>query len=176
MIKRTSAVNPSAWSGSLFAAVAAAMGLDMAFRPADRGPWLYRERRVSRGREFELLKFRTLCREVLEAATEDEAHARLHEADPGNLTWSGRRFLKPWYLDELPQLWNVVRGDMSLVGPRPSHAVIVDSPLPGGLTVHQQVHEALAPQRASARGRCIRLAGRRLPARSLASSGRSGRA
>jgi lipopolysaccharide/colanic/teichoic acid biosynthesis glycosyltransferase len=46
-------------------------------------------------------------------------HARLLEADPSNLTWVGRRLLKPWYVDELPQLLNVLRGDISLVGPRP---------------------------------------------------------
>ena len=103
----------------VFALVAAVMGADMAVRAGDRGPWLYRERRISRGRGFDLLKFRTLRREVIEAAAGEEAHARLLEADPANLTWAGRRILKPWYLDELPQLWNVLRGDMSLVGPRP---------------------------------------------------------
>jgi lipopolysaccharide/colanic/teichoic acid biosynthesis glycosyltransferase len=102
----------------VFGFLFAAMALDMLARPRDRGPFLYRERRISRGREFDLLKFRTLRREVLEAMTADE-HARVLEADEENLTWAGRRFLKPWYLDELPQLWNVVRGDLSLVGPRP---------------------------------------------------------
>ena len=103
----------------VFAVVYAAMALDMLFARRARGPWLYRERRISRGREFGLLKFRVLRRDVLQRQSGSEAHARLLEADPGNLTWSGRRILKPWYLDELPQLFNVLRGDLSLVGPRP---------------------------------------------------------
>jgi O-antigen biosynthesis protein WbqP len=94
--------------------VVVAMLIEMALFPRDRGPLLYREPRVSRGRTFPLLKLRTLRKEV--AA---EGHARLREADPTNLTWAGRRILKPWYLDELPQLVNVLRGDISLVGPRP---------------------------------------------------------
>jgi lipopolysaccharide/colanic/teichoic acid biosynthesis glycosyltransferase len=98
-----------------------AMALDGLVRRRDRGPWLYRERRISRGREFDLLKFRTLRSEALGSMerTGREPHARLLEADEENLTWAGKRLLKPWYLDELPQLWNVLRGDMSIVGPRP---------------------------------------------------------
>jgi lipopolysaccharide/colanic/teichoic acid biosynthesis glycosyltransferase len=102
----------------VFAFLFVAMGVDMLRCSRDRGPWLYREARISRGREFDLLKFRTLRRDALAGMTETE-HARMLEADTSNLTWAGRRVLKPWYLDELPQLWNVLRGDMSLVGPRP---------------------------------------------------------
>ncbi len=102
----------------VFAFLFVAMGVDMVRRPRDRGPWLYRERRISRGREFDLLKFRTLRRDAIDSMSGD-SHARMLEADDQNLTWAGRRLLKPRYLDELPQLWNVVRGDMSLVGPRP---------------------------------------------------------
>ena len=101
----------------VFAFLWAAMAVSMLVRPGDRGPWLYRELRVSRGREFELLKFRTLRRHVIDGMG-DERHARLLEKE-ANLTWAGRRLLKPWYLDELPQLFNILRGDMSLVGPRP---------------------------------------------------------
>ena len=100
----------------VWAAVLGAFGLDMLRCPRDRGPLLYRERRVSAGRTFGLLKFRTLRRDVLAVAA---GHVRPYEADGANLTWAGRRVLKPVYLDELPQLVNVLRGDMSLVGPRP---------------------------------------------------------
>lgn len=103
----------------LFALALGAMAWGWLRHPRDRGPFLYRERRVSRGREFDLLKFRTLRSDVLRAHVGKEGHARLLEADAGNLTWAGRRVLKPWYLDELPQLLNVLRGEMSLVGPRP---------------------------------------------------------
>jgi lipopolysaccharide/colanic/teichoic acid biosynthesis glycosyltransferase len=102
----------------VFAVVLVVMAADMLLRRADRGSLLYRERRISRGQEFDLLKFRTLRRTVLDGMAVN-SHARVHEADQSNLTWAGRRVLKPWYLDELPQLWNVLRGDMSVVGPRP---------------------------------------------------------
>jgi len=122
----------------LFALVGAAMSADMFVRPRDRGPWLYRERRISRGREFDLLKFRTLRRDVLEASSGAEAHARLQEADSSNLTWAGRRILKPWYLDELPQILNVLRGDMSLVGPRPWPPSMVQSQVAKGFTYRNE--------------------------------------
>src|SRR5689334_15594916 len=119
ILDRTVAAALLVATAPLFAGACVAMGADMALCPHDRGPWLYRERRISRGREFDLLKFRTLRREVLDAQGGVGGHARLYEADPKNLTWAARRVLKRWYLDELPQLFNVLRGDMSLVGPRP---------------------------------------------------------
>jgi len=102
----------------VLAAVLGLMAIDMLFAPRDRGGFLYRERRVSRGREFELVKLRVLRREAIAEALRRYGHARPAEADPANLTRAGR-LLKRWYLDELPQLWNVLRGELSLVGPRP---------------------------------------------------------
>jgi lipopolysaccharide/colanic/teichoic acid biosynthesis glycosyltransferase len=122
----------------VFAFLFAAMGLDALVRRRDRGPWLYRERRISRGREFDLLKFRTLRRDVLEAIDPAESHARLHESDESNLTWAGRRLLKPRYLDELPQIWNVFRGDMSLVGPRPWPPSMVENQAAKGFTYRNE--------------------------------------
>ena len=117
----------------IFAVAAAAVGLGQLFSPRDRGPWLYRERRVSRGREFDLLKFRTLRLAALERQRDGEAHARLLESAAENLTWAGRCVLKPWYLDELPQLFNILRGDMSLVGPRPWPPSMVRDQVAAGL-------------------------------------------
>jgi len=95
------------------------IGLDMLFVPRDRGPWLYRERRVSRGREFDVIKFRVLRTAALaDLAEKPDSYARLYEEDTSNLTWAGS-IIKRIYADELPQLFTVLRGEMSLVGPRP---------------------------------------------------------
>jgi lipopolysaccharide/colanic/teichoic acid biosynthesis glycosyltransferase len=118
----------------------AAMTVDMAVEPRDRGGFLYREARVSRGKTFDLLKLRTLRADVL---AEAGGHARLLELDPGNLTRAGRRILKPWYLDELPQLWNVLRGDISLVGPRPWPPALVERQVAEGHDYRNRVTAGL---------------------------------
>jgi lipopolysaccharide/colanic/teichoic acid biosynthesis glycosyltransferase len=81
-------------------------------------PLFYRGRRVGRGgRVFEMLKFRTLGR-----GAEDRLGPYLGDElvqRTGSETTAIGRWLRATQLDEVPQLWNVVRGDMSLVGPRP---------------------------------------------------------
>lgn len=124
----------------LLLVVLAAFALDVLVAPRDRGPLLYRERRVSRGRPFDLLKFRTLRADVLDRAA---GHARLLEADAANLTWVGRRLLKPWYLDEVPQLLNVLRGDISLVGPRPWPPELVERQVAEGLSYRNEIPAGL---------------------------------
>jgi len=116
----------------ILGAVWLVMGIDILLSRRDRGPWLYRERRISRGREFDLLKFRTIRSEVLVRDGGIQGHARLFESEPENLTWAGRRLLKPWYVDELPQLFNVLRGDLSLVGPRPWPVSMVEAQVAAG--------------------------------------------
>jgi lipopolysaccharide/colanic/teichoic acid biosynthesis glycosyltransferase len=99
----------------VLASAAVAIKLD------DRGPVFYRQRRVGlQGREFELLKLRTM--EV--GAEARGAGLAVNEGDP-RITRVGR-VLRRLSLDELPQLWNVVRGDMSLIGPRPTLAYQVE--------------------------------------------------
>jgi lipopolysaccharide/colanic/teichoic acid biosynthesis glycosyltransferase len=101
----------------LLALIALAVKLD------SRGPVFFRQRRVGRrGRQFELLKFRTMVMGAEErqqelAGLSRDPHWLLLDADP-RVTRLGRR-LRTTSLDELPQLWNVLKGEMSLVGPRP---------------------------------------------------------
>ncbi|MDM8530621.1 sugar transferase [Anaerolineales bacterium HSG25] len=116
----------------LFSIVGIAIG--MLLHPADRGSWFYRERRISRGRQFDVLKFRILREDVLERGRREGKHARMYEGDVENLTWAGQYLLKKWYFDELPQLFNIFKGDMSLVGPRPWPVHMVEAQIEKGIT------------------------------------------
>jgi lipopolysaccharide/colanic/teichoic acid biosynthesis glycosyltransferase len=87
----------------------------LAIKLEDGGPVLYRQTRVGRdGTDFELLKLRTM---VVGAETMGAGLA-VNRGDP-RITRAGR-ILRKLSLDELPQLWNVVRGEMSVIGPRPT--------------------------------------------------------
>jgi lipopolysaccharide/colanic/teichoic acid biosynthesis glycosyltransferase len=102
----------------LVAAVACAIWLER------DGPVLFRQQRVGEGgRLFTMYKFRTMVPEAeqqqWEVGRRNEAGIMLYKtADDPRVTRLGR-LLRRTSLDELPQLWNVLRGDMSLVGPRP---------------------------------------------------------
>ena len=97
------------------------LGLMLWIKRHDGGPALFRQTRVGReGAEFTCLKLRSMSVDAEERL--DELETRDHvlvksTADP-RVTRPGR-FIRRFSLDELPQLWNVVRGEMSLVGPRP---------------------------------------------------------
>ena len=87
----------------------------LATKLEDGGPVLYRQTRVGKdGKDFELLKLRTM---VVGAETMGKGWA-VDQGDP-RITRVGR-VLRRTSVDELPQLWNVLRGDMSIVGPRPT--------------------------------------------------------
>jgi lipopolysaccharide/colanic/teichoic acid biosynthesis glycosyltransferase len=93
----------------------------LAIKLEDGGPVLYRQTRVGRdGSDFELLKLRTM---VVGAETMG-AGLSVNRGDE-RITRAGR-LLRKLSLDELPQLWNVVRGEMSVIGPRPTLRYQVD--------------------------------------------------
>jgi lipopolysaccharide/colanic/teichoic acid biosynthesis glycosyltransferase len=78
------------------------------------GPFLFRQVRVGLGgKPFVLLKLRTMCQDA------EEKGPRITSPGDARITRVGS-FLRKWSIDELPQLWNVIVGEMSLVGPRPA--------------------------------------------------------
>ena len=92
----------------------------LAVRLASPGPLFYRQKRVGRGgRQFTVIKFRTMSPDA-----EADGLARWTEPDDERITPPGR-FLRRARLDELPQCLNVLRGEMSLVGPRPERPEFV---------------------------------------------------
>jgi exopolysaccharide biosynthesis polyprenyl glycosylphosphotransferase len=97
-------------------------------RRTDGGPALFRQTRVGReGVEFTCLKLRSMHvdAEAMLAEMEARDHVLFKDAADPRITKPGR-FIRRFSLDELPQLWNVVRGEMSLVGPRPPLASEVE--------------------------------------------------
>lgn len=112
-------------TGALLAAIAFSpllIGCALLIRLVDGGPVFYRQWRVGRdGWLFEILKFRTM---------------RQDAERPGNAQWAaqiddrvlpGCRWMRRSHIDELPQLWNILIGEMSLVGPRPERPEMIDS-------------------------------------------------
>ena len=121
--------------------VAAAIKLE------DGGPVLYKQKRLTRGgREFEILKFRSM---IVDA--EKYAGAVLASEDDPRITKVGK-VIRAARLDELPQLINILRGDMSIVGPRPERKCLADEiskevpefcyrlKVRGGLTGYAQIY------------------------------------
>ena len=109
----------------------------LAIRLGDGPPILFRQRRVGlHGREFDIVKFRTMVPDAesrldgLRVRNEIRGPAFKVSSDP-RISPIGR-WLRRTSIDELPQLWNVLRGDMSLVGPRP--------PLPGEVSHYDVWH------------------------------------
>jgi len=121
--------------------VAAAIKLE------DGGPVFFRQKRLTRGgREFEILKFRSM---IVDA--EKYAGAVLATGDDPRITRVGK-FIRATRLDEIPQILNILKGDMSIVGPRPERKVFSDEycrempefayrlKVRGGLTGYAQIY------------------------------------
>ncbi|HEU4392774.1 MAG TPA: sugar transferase [Solirubrobacterales bacterium] len=106
----------------------------IAIKLGSRGPVFYRQRRVGRvGREFELLKLRTMV-----AGSDPVGYGTVVARDDPRVTRPGR-FLRRTSLDEVPNLVNVLRGEMAIVGPRPTIPAQVDDYTPR----QQRRHEVL---------------------------------
>ena len=118
-----------------------------AIKLEDGGPVFFRQKRMTRnGREFDILKFRSM---IVDA--EKYAGAVLATDNDPRITKVGR-IIRPFRLDELPQLINILIGDMSIVGPRPERKVIADEyykeipefayrlKVRGGLTGYAQIY------------------------------------
>lgn len=97
----------------------------LAIRLESRGPVFFKQTRVGRnGRPFGILKFRSMVVDAEELKAALEAHNEHRQGPVFKMTHDPRitrvgRWIRRASIDELPQLWNVVRGEMSLVGPRP---------------------------------------------------------
>jgi lipopolysaccharide/colanic/teichoic acid biosynthesis glycosyltransferase len=99
----------------------------LAIQVDTKGPVLFQQRRVGKdGNYFTCLKFRTMHPDAEERLADLREHNQV--GDPNDIFFKIEddprvtpvgRFLRKWSIDELPQLWNVLRGDMSMVGPRP---------------------------------------------------------
>jgi exopolysaccharide biosynthesis polyprenyl glycosylphosphotransferase len=95
------------------------LGMILWIKVDSKGPIFFSQSRVGKnGRQFDILKFRTMYPET-------EAYARSPKSSRDSRITRSGRFLRKFSLDELPQLLNVIAGDMSIVGPRPEMPFIV---------------------------------------------------
>ncbi|MEA3425455.1 MAG: sugar transferase [Bacteroidota bacterium] len=87
---------------------------------SSKGGIIYSQQRVGyKGKPFTIYKFRSMV-----ANAEKDGPALSSDHDPRITPWG--KFMRKWRLDELPQLWNIIRGDMSLIGPRPERKEYID--------------------------------------------------
>ncbi len=93
----------------------------IAIKREDNGPAIFKQERIGRfGRPFYIYKFRSMRTDA-----EKDGPALFQHENETRLTKTGK-FLREHHLDELPQLWNVFKGDMAFVGPRPERKYYID--------------------------------------------------
>ncbi len=125
----------------LFLLIAALSKLEGLFFRESRGPVFYRQIRISEGRPFAFYKFRITKKSILDE--EEQRRDRFKSLERGeNCTGIGS-WLKTFYLDELPQFWNILRGDMSFVGPRPFPVNDYEDDLARGTTCKKVIRAGL---------------------------------
>ena len=99
------------------------LGFGLAIHFYDGGPVFYRQTRLTKdGKKFQMLKFRSMREDA-----EKDGVARLSTGDQDDRITPIGRFIRKARLDELPQLWNIFVGDMSVVGPRPERPEIAEA-------------------------------------------------
>jgi len=98
------------------------MATEQLLDPAARGPFLYKETRISKGEPIPFYKFRAFKMSAIRSMKEELGYieTKLLEWDRSSMTTVGR-LIQRVYLDEIPQLISILRGDMTLVGPRPTN-------------------------------------------------------
>lgn len=90
-------------------------------RDDNEGPVIYKQERIGRfGRPFTIYKFRSM---IVDA---EKNGPKLYDKSGDDRLTKAGKFLRDHHLDELPQLWNVLKGDMSFVGPRPERRFYID--------------------------------------------------
>ncbi len=93
----------------------------IAVKREDGGPAIFKQERIGRfGRPFNIYKFRSMCIDA-----EKDGPALYQHENETRMTKVGK-FLRAHHLDELPQLWNVVKGEMAFIGPRPERKYFID--------------------------------------------------
>lgn len=97
------------------------LAIYIAIKCESKGPAIFRQERIGRGgKAFTLYKFRSM-----KVTSESDGKPALCQQGDARLTRVGK-FIREHHLDELPQLWNVAKGDMSFVGPRPERQYYID--------------------------------------------------
>lgn len=97
------------------------LAIYIAIKCESKGPAIFRQERIGRGgKAFTLYKFRSM-----KVTSESDGKPALCQYGDARLTKVGK-FIREHHLDELPQLWNVAKGDMSFVGPRPERQYYID--------------------------------------------------
>ncbi len=97
------------------------LAIYLAVKCDDKGPAIFKQERIGRnGKPFTLYKFRSM-----KVTSESDGKPALCSDGDKRLTKVGK-FIREHHLDELPQLWNVAKGDMSFVGPRPERKYYID--------------------------------------------------
>ncbi len=96
--------------------------VSIAIKVSDKGPAIFKQERIGKGgKPFTLYKFRSMRTDA-----EEEGKPQLYAGNEDERLTRIGRFIREHHLDELPQLWNVVKGDMSFVGYRPERKYFID--------------------------------------------------